>query len=213
MTSTALTAPPEHRRTFSQVLDDLARGDGAKLTLREIVEAFGERGFGALILIVALISLFPWPPGSKAILSVPIILLSLELALQRDRVWLPSWTLSRGLPRETFAQALARVRKPMRFVERLSRPRLPWLTGEVADVITGLTCVFLAVMMALPVPFGDLLPGVTLIVLGLGVMQRDGVAILLGALGAVACVIYLFLVWAAVTAAVEAVGDWAGRLF
>ena len=213
MTSTALTAPPEPRRTFSEVLEDLARGDGPKLTLREIVEAFGERGFGALILIVALISLFPWPPGSKAILSVPVILLALELAFQRNRVWLPSWTLSRGLPRQTFAQALRRVMKPIRFVERLSKPRMPWLTGEIADVVTGLVCVFLAVMMALPVPFGDLLPGVTLILLGLGVMQRDGVAILLGALGTVACVIYLFLVWAAVTAAVEAVGDWAGRLF
>ena len=181
--------------------------------MREIVEAFGERGFGALILIVALISLFPWPPGSKAILSVPVILLALELAFQRRRVWLPSWTLSRGLSRRTFGQALARVMTPIRFVERLSRPRMPWLTGEIADVVTGLVCVFLAVMMALPVPFGDLLPGVTLIVLGLGVMQRDGAAILLGALGTVACVIYLFLVWAAVTATVEAIGDWAARLF
>lgn len=213
MTSTALTAPPEHRRTFSQVLDDLARGAGARLTLREIVEAFGERGFGALILIIALISLFPWPPGSKAILSVPIILLSLELAFQRQHVWLPDWILNRGLSRQTFGQALERVMRPIRFMERLSKPRMPWLTGEIADVITGLVCVFLAVMMALPVPFGDLLPGVTLIVLGLGIMQRDGAAILLGALGAVVCVAYLFLVWAAVTAAVEAVGGWAGRLF
>ena len=213
MTSTALIAPPEPRRTFSEVLEDLARGEAPKVTLGEIVDAFGERGFGALILIIALISLFPWPPGSKAILSVPIILLALELAFQRNRVWLPGWTLSRGLPRQTFAQALARVRKAILWVERLSRPRMPWLTGEVADVITGLTCVFLAVMMALPVPFGDLLPGVTLIVLGLGVMQRDGAAILLGALGTVACVIYLFLVWAAVTATVEAIGDWAARLF
>lgn len=213
MSSTALALPPEHRRTFSEVLEDLAHGDGPKLTLREIVQAFGERGFGALILIIALISLFPWPPGSKAILSVPIILLSLELAFQRKHVWLPSWTLSRALPRQTFAQALGRVMRPIRFVERLSRPRMPWLTGEIADVATGLTCVFLAVMMALPVPFGDLLPGVTLIVLGLGVTQRDGAAILLGAVGTVACVIYLFLVWTAVTAAVEAIGDWAGRLF
>lgn len=179
----------------------------------EVVHAFGERGFGALILIFALISLFPWPPGSKAILSVPIILLSLELAFQRDRVWLPGWTMNRGLPRRAFGQALSRVLKPIRFVERLSRPRMPWLTGEVADVVTGLTCVFLAVMMALPVPFGDLLPGVTLIVLGLGIMQRDGAAILLGALGTVACVIYLFLVWTAVTVAVAAIGGWAGRLF
>jgi hypothetical protein len=213
MTSTALPLPPEPRRAFSEVLEDLAGRPAAKVTLGEIVEAFGERGFGALILIVALISLFPWPPGSKAILSVPIILLALELAFQRDRVWLPGWTLSRSLSRQTFGQALARVMAPIRFVERLSKPRMPWLTGEIADVVTGLTCVFLAVMMALPVPFGDLLPGVTLIVLGLGVMQRDGAAILLGALGTAACVIYLFLVWAAVTAAVEAVGHWAARGF
>lgn len=213
MTSTALLLPPEPRRAFSEVLEDLARRGEPKLTLGEIVEAFGERGFGALILIVALISLFPWPPGSKAILSIPIILLALELAFQRQRVWLPGWALDRGLPRETFGQALGRVMKPIRFVERLSQPRMPWLTGEAADVVTGVTCVFLAVMMALPVPFGDLLPGVTLIVLGLGVMQRDGVAILLGALGTAACVIYLFLVWAAVTAAVEALSGWASRLF
>jgi hypothetical protein len=212
MTSTVLPLPPEPRRAFSEVLEDLARRGEPKLNLGEIVEAFGERGFGALILIVALISLFPWPPGSKAILSIPIILLALELAFQRSRVWLPSWTLSRGLPRQAFSRALGRVMKLIRFVERLSKPRMPWLTGEIADVVTGLTCVFLAVMMALPVPFGDLLPGLTLIVLGLGIMQRDGAAILLGALGTVACVIYLFLVWAAVTAAVEAVGDWAGGL-
>ncbi|MEH6665156.1 MAG: exopolysaccharide biosynthesis protein [Brevundimonas sp.] len=213
MTSTALTAPPEHRRTFSEVLEDLARDGAPTLTLGEIVEAFGERGFGALILIIALVSLFPWPPGSKAILSVPIILLALELAFQRSRVWLPSWTLNRGLSRQTFGRALAKVITPIRSVERLSRPRMPWLTGEIADVVTGLVCVFLAVMMALPVPFGDLLPGVTLIVLGLGVMQRDGAAILLGALGTAACVIYLFLVWAAVTATVEAIVGWAARGF
>ena len=212
MTTQTPSAPAEHRRTFSEVLGDLAQADGANLTLEEIVEAFGERGFGALILMVALVSLLPWPPGSKAILSVPIILMGLELAFQRDRVWIPRWTLNRGLPRETFARALKRVMKPIRLVERLSRPRMPWLTGEIADVVTGLTCVFLAVMMALPVPFGDLLPGVTLIVLGVGVMQRDGVAVLLGAMGTVACVVYLFLVWRAVVVAIEAVGEWAGRL-
>ncbi|WP_292105491.1 exopolysaccharide biosynthesis protein [Brevundimonas sp.] len=198
---------------MSDVLETLALGPAPRLTMGEVVHAFGERGFGALILIFALVSLFPWPPGSKAILSVPIILLSLELAFQRERVWLPGWTLNRGLPRRAFGQALSRVLKPIRFVERLSRPRMPWLTGEVADVVTGLTCVFLAVMMALPVPFGDLLPGVTLIVLGLGIMQRDGAAILLGAVGTVVCVIYLFLVWTAVTVAVAAIGGWAGRLF
>lgn len=206
-------APPDHERTFSDVLESLGRSGAPRLTLGEVVDAFGERGFGALILIVSLISLFPWPPGSKAILGVPIILLSLELAFQRDRVWLPRWTLGRGMDRETYRRALARVIGPVRFVERLSKPRIHYLTGEVADVVTGLACVFLALMMALPVPFGDLLPGVTLMILGLGIMQRDGVAVIVGAVGTAACVAYLFLVWNVVTLGLESVGDWLSGLF
>ena len=213
MSSTALTLPPDCGRTFSEVLEDLARGDEPDLSLGEIVDAFGERGFGALILIIALVSLFPWPPGSKAILGAPIILLSLELAFQRREVWMPRWTLKLSIRRETYRLALARVIGAVRFVERLSRPRILRLTGEAADVVTGLVCAALAVMMALPVPFGDLLPAVTLIFFGLGIMQRDGVAVLIGAAGTAVCGAYLFLVWSAVVAVFHAMGGWINGLF
>lgn len=206
-------AASEEGASFSDVLAAVAARPGAQLTLNEIVEAFGERGFGALILMIALISLLPWPPGSKLILSVPIILLSLELAFQRPSVWLPRWALGRSMPRKVFARGVGKAIRPIRFVERLSRPRLPWLTGEAADVATGAACVFLAVMMALPVPFGDMLPGVTLILFGLGIMQRDGVVVILAALGTAACVAYLFLVWRAVMLALEAAGGWLSGLF
>jgi hypothetical protein len=68
----------------------------------------------------------------------------------------------------------------VRAIERLTRPRLPLLTGDVADTFTGLVCVMLALIMALPIPFGDALPGIALVLFALGMMQRDGVAILLG---------------------------------
>ncbi|HEX8469877.1 MAG TPA: exopolysaccharide biosynthesis protein, partial [Brevundimonas sp.] len=72
-------APPPPHRTFSQVLEDLGVGD-ASLTLDEVVEAFGDRGIGALILVLSLMALIPWPPGGKAIFAAPIILLAVELA-------------------------------------------------------------------------------------------------------------------------------------
>lgn len=206
-------AASEDDSSFSDVLAAVAARPGAQLTLNEIVEAFGERGFGALILMVSLISLLPWPPGSKLILSVPIILLSLELAFQRSSVWLPGWALRRSMPRAVFSRGVGKAIRPIRFVERLSRPRILWLTGDAADVVTGLACVFLAVMMALPVPFGDLLPGVTLILFGLGIMQRDGVVVILASLGTAICAAYLVLVWRAVMLALEAAGGWLSGLF
>ncbi len=200
-------------RRFSDVVESLAEGDDPKLTLQELVSAFGERGFGAMILVLSLLALLPWPPGGKAIFAVPIILMSLELAFQRDSIWLPRWALRASVSRTAYRSGVSRIMKLIRRVEALTRPRLSYLTGEIADVVTGLVCVLLALMMALPVPFGDMLPGVTLVLFALGMMQRDGVAILLGAAGTVLCVLYLLFVWTTVVEVAQHIWLWASGLF
>lgn len=205
--------PPDEGRTFSDVLEQLGQGEAEKLSLREMIEAFGERGFGAVILMLALMALFPWPPGGKAVFSVPIILIAAELALQRDRVWLPRWLLKLSVSRAAYRTAVEKVLSRLRRVERLTRPRWPALTGEAADVGIGMICILLALMMALPVPFGDALPGLTLALFGLGIIQRDGAFILAGLFGTAVCGVYLALVWTTVVAVVSGVAHWAANLF
>lgn len=200
-------------RRFSDVLEQLADGAEPRLSLRELVNAFGERGFGALILVLSLLALLPWPPGGKAVFGLPIILLSIELALQRDEVWLPRWILRASVSRSAFGRGIRRIMRPVRFVENLTRPRLLFMTGEVADVFTGVVCVLLAMMMALPIPFGDMLPGVALALFALGMMQRDGVAVLLGVVGACLCGLYLFLIWTTVVEVGGRVWQWITGLF
>lgn len=204
--------PPDESRTFSDVLERLGQGESNKLSLREMVEAFGERGFGALMLLLALMALFPWPPGGKAVFSVPIILIAAELALQRDRVWLPHWLLKLSINRDAYRSAARRILPRLRKVERLTRPRWPALTGEIADVVVGVICILLAVMMALPVPFGDALPSLTLALFALAVIQRDGVFVIAGVAGAVVCGVYLALVWTTVSAIVGGVAGWLAGL-
>ncbi|AYG95411.1 exopolysaccharide biosynthesis protein [Brevundimonas naejangsanensis] len=204
---------PDESRTFADVLEGLGVGEDPKLSLREMVEAFGERGFGALILLLALMALFPWPPGGKAVFAIPIILLSAEMALQRDEVWLPRWLLNLSVSRPAYRAATAKILPRLDRVERLTRPRWPALTGEIADVAVGLTCILLALMMALPVPLGDALPGLTLALFGMAVIQRDGLFVIAGFLGTAVCGIYLALVWTTVTAIVSGLVHWAASLF
>lgn len=252
---TALSSPNDDLRRFSDVLEDLGDAPGDKLSLEELVAAFGERGFGAMILILSLLALLPWPPGGKAVFAVPIILMALELAFQRTSVWLPRWMLNTAVSRDAYTalilspiaapnwlrrwvqgtkfcmagrtygftnavrRAVRRRRRGtsvlslVRAIERLSRPRLPYLTGDVADTFTGLVCVFLALTMALPIPFGDALPGIALLLFSLGMMQRDGVAILLGVVATAACALYLLLIWATVVDAAHHVAAWFARAF
>jgi hypothetical protein len=77
--------------------------------------------------------------------------MSLELAFQRSSIWLPRWALRTSISRAAYRAGVSRIMKTVRYVENLTRPRIPFLTGEVSDTITGLVCVILALIMALPI--------------------------------------------------------------
>jgi len=121
--------------------------------------------------------------------------------------------LNLSVNRNSYRSAADKILPRLRRVERLTRPRWPALTGEAADVVIGLICILLALMMALPVPFGDALPGLTLALFGLGIIQRDGAFILAGFFGTAVCGIYLTLVWTTVVAVVAGIAEWATNLF
>jgi hypothetical protein len=89
--------------------------------------------------------------------SAPIILLC----------WNWPWLTRSGFP--VICEDLGRNRdiagpargysSPCAWVERLSKPRLPIFDRRVADAITGLVCVLLAIMLATRLPLGDMLTG------------------------------------------------------
>lgn len=196
-------------RTFSEVLEELGRRPGERMTLAEMVEAFGERAFGALLIFISLMSLLPWPPGGKVVFSIPLLLFASEMTLQRDSLWLPRWALKASVPRAGYANGVRRFLPSVRFLERLSRPRMKALTGPLAQMVMGLICMGLAVMLAFPVPFGDMLPAVTIALFGFAVMQRDGLATIVGLVGTAVCVGYLALIWQVVVRIGGRVVEWA----
>jgi hypothetical protein len=167
-------------RTFSQVIEDIGLKDDPKLYLGELVNAFGERGFGALMVFLGLINALPLPPGSTTVLGAPLLLLSMQLLFRRDQLWLPGWALKGSLDRATYRSATNRALKPIRYIERLSRPRLGMMTSELSEVLIGLACTILAVILVLPIWGGNMVPALIIATFGFGLMQKDGILIAIG---------------------------------
>ena len=92
---TALPSPNDDLRRFSDVLEDLGDAPGDKLSLEELVAAFGERGFGAMILILSLLALLPWPPGGKQACGRPFR--SPAAMPARQRAWPNTWHWRRAM--------------------------------------------------------------------------------------------------------------------
>ncbi|HEV2082548.1 MAG TPA: exopolysaccharide biosynthesis protein [Brevundimonas sp.] len=200
-------------RAFSDVIERIGTRERERLALGEVVEAFGERAFGAVMLLFAVVNMLPWPPGGTTLTGVPLLFLSLELASGRDAIWLPEWMERASVSRATFRKLSRRVMKAVRFTEGLSRPRMFFLTGGFGQGLIGLACLFLAIVLVLPVWGANLLPAVAIGFFALGVMQRDGLAVLVGWLLTAATVGVLIVAWRLIVASARVGLDWATALF
>lgn len=79
------------------------------------------------------------------------------------------------------------------------RPRISVLTLGSAERWLGAFCVLLAFLLVLPIPLGNLLPALGILFIALGLIESDGVCVLVGiAIGISAWVFLSGLVWVAV---------------
>lgn len=196
-------------RRFSEVLDDIGARDDPKLYLGELVNAFGERGFGALMVFFGLINAIASPiPGSTTILGAPLLLICLQLVIRRDQLWMPRWALNSSIPRDNYRATIGKVRKPLLFVERLSRPRIHIMSGEAAEVLIGVVTTLLTVIVMLPIFGGNLFPSLFVALFGFGLMQRDGVLIGAAWVGVAGFCVFVWAAWELISRLFLASAGW-----
>ena len=158
-----------------ELLQDLReRLEGERVTVDTIAEGTGRRGHGLLLLVLALPETIPMV-GVSAVLAVPILLLGLGMLWHGVEVPLPGILARRTIRRDLVERAIDRALPLLRRLERVLRPRWPALAQ--AGRVQGIACVLLAVVLAVPVPGVNFLAAVGVAGIGLGILQRDGVAI------------------------------------
>jgi hypothetical protein len=185
----AALAPPPHR--LSEILSALAEDEAReRISVSDMLETMRARAFGALLLIFAFPNILPTPPGVAGVLGLPLIFLSAQMMLGLNP-WLPQFIAKRSLARSTFQGLVVRITPWLQRAERLMRARLSTLAEPAAQRALGALCLLVSVALALPVPFANMAPSIALCVIGLGVLERDGVWIILGVLAALASLLYV----------------------
>ena len=130
---------------FSELLRQLCTG-GYKVSVRQMVDHFGHRAFGAVFFTFALPNVLPLPPGASGVLGLPLVLVAPQLMLGRKSLWLPSWIGDRQIERAGLSKALKGFLPVLSRIERLSCPRWTGLFGPFADRVLGLVCFLLALI-------------------------------------------------------------------
>lgn len=178
----------ERPRYLTTVLAQLIARPGSDISIDELLKACGDRAIGGLLLVLAAPNILPLPPGSASILSIPVMFMMVQLAFGRRVLWLPRRVLAYRFSRVKMQAVAGRLLPKLARVERLLRPRLGFMLGIVQDRLIGLVCLCLAAFMFLPIPLGNILPAMAMTAFALGLMERDGLLVIIGWMLTAVCI-------------------------
>jgi hypothetical protein len=153
-----------------------------RVTLGDIVSGLGDRGLGVLIAIFALPNILPSAvPFGNVPTGIPPLIFAVQLMLGVDHLILPNFLARRTVGTHWLKALAPRVASALSWFEALLRPRMAWVTVPRAERFVGAIAILLAAVSTLPIPFGHNLPALGLVLIGLGLIERDGLAIVIGA--------------------------------
>ena len=174
-------------------LDELLRELGARaaseeqparaedVSVGDLVDKAAEAGFGFLVGVLTIIAI-PFV-GLSTPFGLAVALVGIQLAIGRARPWLPARARRRRLTMAMLDRVVTMLARRTRWLAKLTRRR--W---EVAIMprLVGLGIVLLALGLALPLPIpgSNMIFLIPLFVYAIGLLERDGLFIALGHLGA-----------------------------
>jgi hypothetical protein len=185
---------------LSGLLDRIAletQGVGEeKVRIGDLLSAIGRRAYGPLLLAIGLFSISPATivPGLTWASAAVTFLIAAQLTLGMKRPWVPRRALDIEVPKAPLDGAIRRLKPWAARIDRIIRPRFVALADPPCVNLIGLLAMA-AALVTIPLgftPFAPLVPGIAIVLLGLGVTARDG---LLLSYGAAAMVGAGILVW------------------
>ena len=145
-------------------------GGSDRISLAELTAAVGKSGPAALVLLFALPNVIPMPPGTSAVLGAPLLLLTVQMAFGAP-LRLPAALGRRSFARNDLAPLL-------RHAARLTGPgsdgHFALFVSPLAVRLTAIVCSLLALIVLLPIPFGNMPTAFAISICAVGILRHDG---------------------------------------
>lgn len=196
---------------LSAILTAIATAeDKDRISIGDLLEALKRRALGALMFIFAIITALPMPPGVSAVVGAPLVFLSAQLMLGMN-AWLPRIITDRSLSRVDFHRVVKAASPWLARAEGIMKPRFEFLARPPGVYFAGLVTFVMSLLVLLPIPGANMAPSIAICIIALGLLERDGIWIVLGALvGIVSTVVVAGIYWVLITWTISVVLNFFG---
>lgn len=186
------------QQKLSEELRTLLQTDADALTVAQLVDRVGDRGFGLLLLVLSLPSALPVPAAGYSVpFGILLVVLAVQMLVGKTHPVFPKrlqrMTLSKSLAEKLLNGASWIFEK----LEWIVRPRMKWVGQRIGLTLMGILVMIMATLMMIPIPLTNSFPAMVIFLIGVGLTEEDGVfAILACLVGVFAVLLYGGLIWA-----------------
>lgn len=171
---------------------------GSQIEVGDLIRQFERRSFGGVLLILALLAMVP---GISIFAGIAMTVPAYQLLIGLKAPVFPKSVQKRKISVNALKRWGPRVITWVEILEKLVQFRWPMLTNDKAQRVMGLSILILAAVVTIPFPFSNFPPSVAIICFALGLLERDGLMVLIGSfIGVIAFMIgltifYVILAW------------------
>ncbi len=164
-----------------------------RVSLNTILVAFQDRGMGFFLFLFALPAAVPLPGlGINTVIALPLLFLTVQMIMGRKTVWMPQSFRKKTVKSVKIQRFLDKATPIINKFEYIIRPRLVFLTQSIFSNLVGICAFLMAISVSIPLPLTNTVPSMGLALIGIGLMMRDGLAILGGLFVGTIWIILLF---------------------
>jgi hypothetical protein len=178
--TSALHQAYEHKSASVVLRAVIDSAKGETITIGEIIDAFGERAFGFVLILFSLPNCVPNLPGVAGIVGTPILIFGIQMMLGHKHPWLPGLIKRRSVSLSKFKRLIDVAEPRLQKLESFCKPRLLPLFGPLGDRVVGLFAFLAAVSVLIPFPGTNFPPSIALVIASIAVMEEDGYFLIAG---------------------------------
>lgn len=186
-------------RPVGEIVDRLQEAaEGARVSLRDMVESFGESSFIPALMVPALLVVSPLSgiPLFSTFCGLLIAFISGQMLISRRHLWLPDFLMERNFDGAKARKGLGKLRGVGDWLDRTARSRLRVMTAGPMRKLLQAVCLLCGLAMPFLelVPFSSSILGLTVLCFATALLVRDGLFATIGCVTLAAAVLVPLMV-------------------
>jgi hypothetical protein len=159
-------------------------------SVKRIVDSIGDTSFGTSLMFFSIPGMLPIP-GVSTLVVIPTAAISGQMITGKKQIRLPKFILKKSVPRRSLAVAIHAILPFLEKAEKVTKPRWQWVNHPLVQPLLGLFVFILALAIAFPIPGFNIPQAISIFIIALGMVEKDGLTIALGVLAGITSLLLL----------------------